>query len=167
MKKHNFNSKIIMLNIFFLLLMSILCLFSCEKSSKDLATLSDVDLVAVEKTDNDYIETMRSSDFQALQKVFCDDIVWFPPSSHPLKSINSINEFMSVFSKVTEIILKNTKFTGSGNLAYRTTEYTMRYILVDSPDELTYHGKWLTVYRKQLDGTWKIEADIWNTSPAP
>lgn len=166
MKVQYFYAKKMTFKMSFFLLMLILCLLGCEKSPKELATLSDVDLAAIEKADNDYIETMRSSDFQSLKDLFSDNIVLLPPGRHPLKDISSINEFMSAF-KVTEIQLRNTKITGSGNLGYRTAEYTMRFILNDSPDERSYHGKWLTVYRKQLDGTWKIETDIWNRSPSP
>ena len=29
------------------------------------------------------------------------------------------------------------------------------------------HGKWLTIWRKQPDGTWLLSQDIWNSDQAP
>jgi ketosteroid isomerase-like protein len=29
------------------------------------------------------------------------------------------------------------------------------------------HGKYLTIYQKQKDGSWKIKADMWNTDLNP
>jgi ketosteroid isomerase-like protein len=56
--------------------------------------------------------------------------------------------------------------TASGDLGYTTGAYTMTMTDPKSKKVLRETGKYLTVYGKQLDGTWKIVDDI-NNPDAP
>ncbi|MEE8113118.1 MAG: hypothetical protein V3T23_02065, partial [Nitrososphaerales archaeon] len=50
----------------------------------------------------------------------------------------------------------------SGDLAYSHGTYEET---VNDPEgnPVTNKEKWVTVYEKQPDGTWKVVADIWNS----
>jgi ketosteroid isomerase-like protein len=50
----------------------------------------------------------------------------------------------------------------SGDLAYILGSYTMTTKAAKS-SPATDRGKYLTVWKKQVDGSWKIEADTWNS----
>jgi ketosteroid isomerase-like protein len=50
-----------------------------------------------------------------------------------------------------------------GDLGYTIGDY--RVEATASPDSVLSRGKYLTVWRRQPDGSWKVEADI--GSPAP
>ncbi|MBN9657189.1 MAG: DUF4440 domain-containing protein [Acidobacteria bacterium] len=56
--------------------------------------------------------------------------------------------------------------TASGDLGYTTGAYTMTMTDPKSKKVLREKGKYLTVYGKQMDGTWKIVDDI-NNPDAP
>ena len=56
----------------------------------------------------------------------------------------------------------NVKVANSGDMAYvsGTYEFTMNG---PSGKEISDRGKYLEVWKKQADGKWKCEADIWNS----
>lgn len=45
--------------------------------------------------------------------------------------------------------------------------YDLSMTMGDEANPTTDHGKYLTIYQKQKDGSWKIKADMWNTSTNP
>ena len=52
----------------------------------------------------------------------------------------------------------------SGELGYSSGTYTLGF---NDPKgkPATEHGKYVTVWRKQADGSWKVLLDIWNADP--
>ena len=50
----------------------------------------------------------------------------------------------------------------SGDLGYTTGTYTMTY-KDPSGKTVTDHGKYVTVWKKQKDGSWKVAYDIFNS----
>jgi len=55
----------------------------------------------------------------------------------------------------------------SGDMGYSMGTYEMSFTGPDG-NPATDHGKYVTIWRKQDDGTWKVVADIFNSDlPAP
>ncbi len=63
---------------------------------------------------------------------------------------------------VTSLETTNVGISSAGDLAYSagTSEET-----INDPEgnPVTERGKWVAVYKKQPDGTWKCVVDIWNS----
>ena len=54
---------------------------------------------------------------------------------------------------------------GGGDMGFTRGSYEMK---MDGPEgPLSIEGKYLTIWRKQLDGTWKVTADMFNSNGAP
>lgn len=52
-----------------------------------------------------------------------------------------------------------------GDLGYTIGSYEMK---MDSPDgPITINGKYMTVWKKQSDGTWRVTADMFNANGPP
>lgn len=51
---------------------------------------------------------------------------------------------------------------GSGDLAYSSGTYEMSYSDANGKPVMD-HGKYVTVWRKQMDGSWKVVRDIFNS----
>lgn len=103
---------------------------------------------------------------------FCaDDASLFWPGVPMVTGRVAIREFMRGFLSMPafSLIFETAKVEVSqaGDLAY--SYGTNRVTLVDPTDSrMKDRGKYLTVYRKQTDGTWKVVADIGNSDlPAP
>ena len=54
----------------------------------------------------------------------------------------------------------------SGELGWTWGKYIVKVIQEDS-SEVTGYGKYLNVWRKQTDGSWKVAVDMGNKSPSP
>ena len=43
----------------------------------------------------------------------------------------------------------------------------MTFIPANSTEPVTDNGKYLDIWQKQADGSWKVKADIWNSNLTP
>lgn len=69
---------------------------------------------------------------------------------------------MSAFS------LTPIEIDGRGDLAYERGTYALTIAASGTTPAMPDHGKYLTVRRKQADGSWLITADIFNSDvPLP
>jgi ketosteroid isomerase-like protein len=78
----------------------------------------------------------------------------------------AIREFMRVFFSMRDFSLSfetaQVEVSRAGDFAY--TCGTNKVTLVDpNGKKMKDRGKYLTVYRKQSDGTWKVVADMGNS----
>jgi uncharacterized protein (TIGR02246 family) len=64
--------------------------------------------------------------------------------------------------KVTDMTTNTTEVIVSGDLAVSTGTYTMSMQIPNGP-KIDDKGKFVTVWKRQADGTWKIVRDIMNT----
>ena len=64
--------------------------------------------------------------------------------------------------KVTDMTTNTTEVIVSGELAVSTGTYTMSMQIPNGP-KIDDKGKFVTVWKRQADGTWKIVRDIMNT----
>jgi ketosteroid isomerase-like protein len=68
---------------------------------------------------------------------------------------------------VKDVTLTTMDVGGGGNTAYETGNYSLT-IQPESQAAMTDSGKYVVVWKKQADGTWKLHVDIWNSSmPLP
>jgi ketosteroid isomerase-like protein len=66
--------------------------------------------------------------------------------------------------------LKDNEVMGYADLAYLRGSYSMTFSLPGVPAPIDEQGKFLQIYRKQGDGSWKITREIYNSDlplPAP
>ena len=54
------------------------------------------------------------------------------------------------------------KVEASGNLGYSIGKYTLT-MNDDTGNPVTDYGKYLTIWKKQKDGSWKVSADMFNS----
>ncbi len=56
---------------------------------------------------------------------------------------------------------------GSGDTAYEIGKYSLT-IQAEGQAAMADSGKYVVVWKRQADGTWKLHVDIWNSSmPLP
>ena len=72
---------------------------------------------------------------------------------------------MQAFPEI-EGSIRPEKIEGSGNLAYVRGNFDLTFIINDST-QVPDTGKYIEVWKKQEDGSWKIKVDIWNSDNPP
>lgn len=88
----------------------------------------------------------------------------YPPEMSLVSGPESIRDFFAQISSAPGFALKWTPdkavVGASGDVGYTTGSYEM------TAEDTTEHGKYVTVWKKQSDGSWKVAEDIFNANEA-
>ena len=114
---------------------------------------------AVEATVHRYVEATNSGDAEALAQLYEDDAVLLPPDHQPVEGRGAIGEF---WRQGTDEGLEVTtlRLDVDGGIGYLVAQYT----LPETDEEPADSGKTVMCLKRQQDGSWKVTADIWNSS---
>jgi uncharacterized protein (TIGR02246 family) len=114
---------------------------------------------AVEATVNRYVQATNSGDAEALAQLYEDDAVLLPPDHQPVEGRAAIGEF---WRQGTDEGLEVTtlRLDVDGGIGYLVAQYT----LPETDEEPADSGKTVMCLKRQRDGSWKVTADIWNSS---
>jgi uncharacterized protein (TIGR02246 family) len=131
----------------------------------------EADVEAIRELERAAREAAEAKDLEKYVSFYADDAVLFWPGAPMVTGRAAIREFMRAFLSMPAFALSFTtaavEVSGAGDLAY---SYGTNRVTLVAPDgrRMNDRGKYLTVYRKQPDGTWRVVADIGNSDlPAP
>jgi ketosteroid isomerase-like protein len=94
------------------------------------------------------------------------EAVVFPQGAKPVVGRENIFHLLGGDSGVLTWRPRGADISRGGDLGYTWGEYEYRPGATNAAGPIHY-GKYLTVWKKQKDGSWKFVADIGNPSPAP
>lgn len=131
--------------------------------------LSTADIEAARAFSQAFQQHVLAQEWDAATAMYTDSAVFMPPNSPALKGHAAIREWMGAFPPVASFTVTTDAVVGAGDLMYTYGRYDMTLGLPGSP---TDNGKFVDIRRRQKDGSWKFEVDIFNTSvplppPAP
>ena len=112
-----------------------------------------------------YVDAALKGDVDALGRDFADDAVVFPPNAKALRGRAEIRKADSTTHsavKMTAFKLSMDDVIVSGDYAIETGTYDQT---VQPKTGKAIHdvGKYIVVFKKQSDGSWKIIRDIYNS----
>lgn len=111
------------------------------------------------------VRRIREQDMDAMvEDYYADDAVFMPPRQAEVRGRDALLEYWRARPDegLIELELEPDRIETSGELAYEVGHYTS--ILRPRHGALLQdYGKYLTVYRRQADGSWKAVADTFNT----
>ncbi len=96
---------------------------------------------------------------------FAEDATMFPPNEDMIQGKQAIGEYLNILYQagLNHMEMTVMEIGGSGDTAYETGRYTIR-LQPPGLDVMTDSGKYVMVWKRQADGAWKIQEDIWNSS---
>jgi ketosteroid isomerase-like protein len=68
---------------------------------------------------------------------------------------------------VVDIQITNEEVGVNGNLAFSRGNYVATFSPKDGAQPIPVDGKFMTILKKQPDGSWKIHRDMFNSNVAP
>ena len=152
-------------------LVLLLCLtFSCQQgevvAEEPLVAKQDFVQVknAIEEQGKKFIEVSLQGDAAAAAALFTEDAYLLPPNSELLQGKQATEAFWQTAwaqMKITELDTTTEELYGSGDMAYEVGKYTLKFQL-ESLESLEEKGKYVVIWKKMADGTWKRHVDIWN-----
>jgi uncharacterized protein (TIGR02246 family) len=114
---------------------------------------------AIEAAVRRYVAASNEGDADALTDLYTDDAVLLPPDHAPVHGRRAIGEFWHQGTD-SGLAVTTLRVEVEGSLGYLVGEYN----LPETSEEPADSGKYVMCLRRQRDGTWKLAADIWNSS---
>lgn len=104
---------------------------------------------------------------EAFKFYLAQDALQLPQGAHPIQGRDSIYQGMIQNDGEYELRWepKKAEVCQSGEMGYTWGIYTSTYYLND--EKMISHGKYLNIWNKQSDNSWKVLIDMGNSSPRP
>jgi uncharacterized protein (TIGR02246 family) len=114
---------------------------------------------AIEAAVTRYVAASNRGDADALMDLYAEDAVLLPPDHEAIEGRKAIGEY---WRQGTDqgLEVSTLRVDTDGKLGYLVG----RYRLPATKDEPADSGKYVMCLEQQDDGSWKLTADIWNSS---
>ena len=123
--------------------------------------LSDEDNTAVMIATEQYASSIIEGDFDKMRSLMDDEMTLMPPNELSAEGIEASLQVMQNSPSIDGSINPD-RIEGDGNLAFVRGTFDLTLIVNDST-QTPNQGKYIEVWKKQIDGSWKIVVDIWNS----
>ena len=140
------------------------------------ASTHDADVKAIQDGEAQWVADWASKDANKLAARYTDDAVLMTPGAEPFSGKDAIAKILATWVTDPAVSLKfqptKVDAASSGDVAWSEGTYTLTMTDPASKKVVNDHGTYVTVYKKQADGSWKAVSDIASSSvpmtpPAP
>jgi uncharacterized protein (TIGR02246 family) len=152
------------------LVMSFLVLISCTQTQAPPAAQPDMHLAdqkAISDGEVAWVAEWKSRDLEKIVGHYADDAIVMEAGMSAMKGKDAIRtgtkEFLSDKNFSLNFKPVNVQVAKGGDLAYSHGTFSATITDAKTKKPVTEIGKYVTVYRKTADGTWKAILDINNT----
>ena len=102
---------------------------------------------------------------------YTSDAISMPNQSPMVQGLDSIKKqndvMMQSGAKFKTFETKTLQVKSCGNQVIEIGTYKMSMTIPGMPNDFEDHGKYLTIWEKQADGSLKIKTEMWNTDVDP
>jgi uncharacterized protein (TIGR02246 family) len=128
------------------------------------------DVAQIQEVWNEYEASVVSGDFERWISLWDDEGIQLPPDEPRhigIAQVRAANEpgFEGLETQMKEFIINPDEFRILGDRAYSHGTYGFTMVPEEGADTIEVTGKFLTIFKKQADGSWKIAIDCYNYSP--
>jgi uncharacterized protein (TIGR02246 family) len=155
-----------------LLAIALISLVGCTRATQAPTTVVDNrerDLNAIKEVEQASGKAWAAKDVNAIAANYASNGSMIVPNAPIATGPEQIRGMMTEFFKDPAVKLEF-EVTGTevaGDLGYQRGNYTLHVTDGKTKKPLTEKGTYLTIYKKQADGSWKIVEDINAPGPAP
>lgn len=135
---------------------------SAEKSSQTVRP-------AIEAANARFASAIKSGDAALAATIYTDDAIVFAPGEPVTRGREAIAGAFGGWlqqSNVIEFTLNTEEVVVNGDYAFESGTYSMTMQAKTGGSTQTDKGKYLTVWQRQKDGSWKLHRDAWNSDQA-
>jgi ketosteroid isomerase-like protein len=168
---------IVLLSVFVLLIGSTVIQAQSNPSKKEnvaaakatVSGLAAADVESIRKASRTFVATALARDWPKWTALFTDDAINFSPGEPVIVGRKAIETWINKFPKIKSLTVEPIEFQGFGELAFVRGNYAMTTTAQNKPDTVDT-GKYIELWRRQSNGSWKIFRDIFNSDlpqPAP
>jgi ketosteroid isomerase-like protein len=123
---------------------------------------------AIKADEKKWNDQFKSKDLEGLLSHYADGAYFVAPGAPPANGTTEIRKLYSdaLTDHYFEVSFASDKVDASGDFAYARGHFNEKYQDRKSLKVVSDSGSYLTVYKKQPDGTWKAIEDIAAADPA-
>ena len=126
---------------------------------------------AVDRGHEQFLAAMRDGDAGALVALVSDDVTFCPPHEATRTGKSDVRAWaQQVFSQVKtqRIAVSDRDVDVSGDLAVDRGSFVWVVTPSGGGNSIEERGRFVAIWKKQSDGSWRVAHDIWNSSnPGP
>jgi ketosteroid isomerase-like protein len=133
------------------------------------AGLSDADKAAIKQVADSAVAIGNTSkDFAAYTALYyADGAILLPPNGGPVAGRAAITAWFAAFPPFSNMAFDQIEVNGVGDLAWVRGTYAMDVMMPGATAPVHDDGKYIEIWRRQADGSWKAIRDIFNSSSLP
>lgn len=125
----------------------------------------------IEGINKELAKAMIEGDFSKSLKYYTNDAITMPNNSKMVQGIEEIKKSNETMIQ-SGIKMKNFEATtlqvkSCGTQVTEIGTYKLSMTIPGMPNDYEDHGKYLTIWEKQADGSLKIKIEMWNTDVSP
>lgn len=123
----------------------------------------------IERLGRQWEEAANTGQVERLIEVYSPDAVILPPGGPTIEGSETIRElFRQEFERFdTKIAFTTQEIEIEGDMAFRRGRYVWRGTPRGSGQTIETTNKFLEVWKRQPDGSWRIAVDMWNPAESP
>lgn len=125
----------------------------------------------IESLDKEIAKGMLEGNTQKILSLYTEDAISLPSYSPLLDGIAAIRksneEMAKMGAKYDSFTLTTLKILTGGNLITEIGTYQLSISMPKMDKPMADHGKYLTIWEKQKDGSLKIKVETWNSDVDP
>ena len=128
--------------------------------------LTEADRAALRQADAQWETSANANDFAAVGALYADEAMLLPPNAEAVRGRAAIQAYFEGFPPFSDLKLQPQEIEGCADVAYTVGTYSMMITLPGAATAMPDRGKYIEIWRKGADGSWKIERDIFNSDLA-
>jgi len=130
------------------------------------------DETAVRQAVDVEMKAANAADAAGWASVYAQDAIVLRPNGPAVQGREAIQQWLATLPPISNAKGNGVEIVGYGDLAYLRGTYSMTFSIPSLPAPIDEQGKFLQIYRKQSDGSWKMTREIYNSDlplpmPAP
>ena len=120
---------------------------------------------AIEEANGKFGEAVRRGDGAAIAALYTEDAKLLPPNSEMIQGRDGIKVFWTggLQMGIKDAVLTTLEVLGLRDLVCEIGKYDLT-IKPEGQSAIKDIGKYLVIWKRSTEGTWKLHVDIWNTS---
>ena len=127
-------------------------------------TLPEKDIEAIQQIHRRWIQAELSGNALEVLRFCTDDVRWMVPGSEVLVGKEAVSLLVHTGQEIVDIQTADVEICGSGDVAYKTSKYTTRFVAEGTNSEQVARGAHLWILHKQDNEEWRVALVTWQPS---